>query len=68
MAAVYPSYNGYIQHDNTACHKAQVISICFHEFSVFQWSPQSTDLNPMGCGRMGDFQHENATDQSAVII
>lgn len=32
MATLYPSSNGFIQHDNAPCHKVKVVSnIQFHE-------------------------------------
>lgn len=49
-ATIYPSYKGYIQHDNASCHKEKVVSYRFHEhhntFSVLQVLPQSPNPNP----------------------
>ena len=51
MATMYPSSNGYFQHDNAPCPKAKVISNWFHkhdnEYNVLQWPSQSPDLNPI---------------------
>ena len=45
MGTMYPSSNGYFQHDNAPCHKA--ISNWFHEhdkeYNVFQWPSQSSN-------------------------
>jgi len=45
MATMYPSLDGYFQ------HKAQIISNWFlehdNEFTVLQWPPESSDLNPI---------------------
>ncbi len=46
-----PIFYGYFQQDNTACHKAQIISDWFlehdNEFTLLKWPPQSPDLNPI---------------------
>ncbi len=49
MTTVYPSSDGYFQHDNAPCHTAQIISDWFlehdNEFTLLKWPPQSPDLN-----------------------
>lgn len=52
MVTIYQSSNSYFQHDNSLCHKAKFISICFNEhsneaMSVPQWASQSPDINPI---------------------
>lgn len=51
MATIYPSPNGYFQHDNAPCHKAKDISNRFdvhdNKFSVLQFPSQSPDLKPI---------------------
>ncbi len=51
MTTVFPSSDGYVQQDDAACHKAQIISDWFlehdNEFTLLKWPPQSPDLNPM---------------------
>ncbi len=51
MTTVYPSSDDYLQQDNAACHKAQIISDWFlehdNEFTLLKWPPQSPDLNPI---------------------
>ncbi len=51
MTTVYISSDGYIQQDNTPCHKAQIISDWFiehdNEFTLLKWPPQTPDLNPI---------------------
>ena len=48
MSTVYPSSDGYFQHDNASCHKTQIISNWLlehdHEFTVLQWPPQSPEM------------------------
>ncbi len=51
LTTVYPSSDGYFQHDNAPCHKAQIISDWFlehdNEFTLLKWPPHSPDLNPI---------------------
>ena len=47
MAAVYPSMNGFLQQDNSPCHKTRIVQEWFHEHDhEFRFLPaQSPDLN-----------------------
>ncbi len=80
MTTVYPSSDGYFQH-NAPCHKAQIISDWFlehdNEFTLLKWHPQSglhsnglhrsqSNGAPLGCGETGDSHHGCAADKSAV--
>ncbi len=47
MTTVYTSSDDYFQQDNAPCHKAQIISDWFLEFTLLKWPPQSPDLNPI---------------------
>ena len=51
MAAMYPSANGFLQQNNSPCHKIRIDQEWFHEhdseFSLLQWPAQSPDLNPI---------------------
>jgi len=52
MATMYPSSDGYFQHDTAPCHKARIISNWFlehdNEFTELKWPPLS-----LGCGGTG---------------
>lgn len=60
--------NVFFQHDKAPCYKAKVISNRFpehdNEFSVlvrFPFTSSESDRTPLGCGRMGDSQHESVS-------
>jgi len=62
MTTVYPSSDGYFQHDNAPCNKAQIISNWFveqdSEFTILKL--------PLGCAGMGDSQHGCASGDNKL--